>query len=316
MEHENASPTTCNPAPLSLLEKFALGQIQKRILYIDVDIDWNNPLNTIKNAIDAGFNVLLFAFYLNSGESDMLLAWKSMSANEKSQAFQYATAHHSLLGFSAGGSSEIPYILDPTTYANTLGKYALQEHFQIVDCDFENIAPGFTYPGVDLYHWFKNLNATLLSLLGSKALLSHCPQLPYISQMNFPGSWTGNKGGFAQVYVDNPKIAWFTFQVYNQNSYLTYETAFVTSDAKMFPGSALKQISTTDNTNGIPWHKICFGTYLQANDANNGVHDPSVLKNWFAQAAKQFGYDRSVMCWQYHTVGMPLPNQFIKTLYG
>ena len=317
-KEEDIQNITIVSSSVPLLEQFRSGSLQKRILYIDSDIDWTNPLNTIKKAIDSGFNVILLAFYLNTGPTNGLAAWASLSSAAKSQAFQYAASHNAILGFSAGGATEIVFTLNPTTYATTLAKYALKEKFQIVDCDLENIGPLFTYPGVNLYAWFKQFNATLLRLLGTNALVSHAPQLPYIAVPNSAGAWTGKLGGYFQVYSDNPGIAWFAFQVYNQNSYLTYATSFVKADPKMYPASSLGEISVTDNKNslGIPWHKIVFGSYLQKNDANNGVHDPAVLKQWFEQAAKQFGYDGSIMIWQWHISGSPLPQQFIKKLYS
>lgn len=306
-----------NPCYPSLLQKFALGQIQRRILYIDVDIDWNNPFNTIKAAIDAGFNVILFAFYLNSGPTDMLAAFASMSATQQAQAFAYAAEKKAILGFSAGGATEIPYVLNPVTYAETLATYALKNKFQIVDCDFENIAPEFSYPGVpNLYTWFKSFNTTLLSKLGSNALVSAVPELPFACPLNFPQSWPGKGGGMLGVYLNNPEIAWLSFQTYNQNSYSSYPTTFVKADPNMYPGSSLGEISESDNKNGIPWHKIIFATYLQNNDANNGEHTPSVLKSWFAEANQQFGYDKSIAVWQYHNSGTILPSQFIQQLYG
>src|SRR5579883_1649649 len=37
----------------SLLDQFRNGTIQRRVIYIDIDINWNNPLETIQSAINS-----------------------------------------------------------------------------------------------------------------------------------------------------------------------------------------------------------------------------------------------------------------------
>jgi hypothetical protein len=302
-----------NPRNPKLLQQFRAGTMQKRILYIDIGINWNNPLETLRNAVDAGYNVVLMCFYLNNGPTDMLLAWASMTEGQKAEAFAYAAARNAIIGFSAGGSTETPYILNPDNYAETLAQYAQREGMQIVDCDFEGIQPGFTYPGVDLYEWFRRFNTTLLTLLGGSALVSHTPQMPYAAPPNTPSSWPGAGGGYYTVYQNNSDISWIVFQMYNQQSYTTYAQAFVQAPSN-FPGSSLGQVNNSGM--GIPWTKLVFGTYLQSRDASNGVHDPIVLRQWFDQAQTQLGYDGSVMVWQYRIDGSPLPAQFLQQLYG
>lgn len=80
--------------------------IGRKIIYIDASgVDWNNPTVTVKQAVDAGFNVILFAFYLSDrGAFDFALLWASLSQDVQRATVEYAHQRNALLMVAAAGS--------------------------------------------------------------------------------------------------------------------------------------------------------------------------------------------------------------------
>lgn len=56
----------------------ATPSLPRKVIYID-DGNWNSPQTSIVGAANAGFNVIILAFYMHTGPSDFLTAWQGIS---------------------------------------------------------------------------------------------------------------------------------------------------------------------------------------------------------------------------------------------
>lgn len=92
-------------------------QAPLRVLYIDhTSIDYNNPANTIFNATAAGYNVLIFGFYLSTaGPYDMSQTWLQLGSSIQQQIINKLHSQGVAALVSYGGSGDIPYSQDATT---------------------------------------------------------------------------------------------------------------------------------------------------------------------------------------------------------
>lgn len=291
----------------------------KKVIYIDAQgVDWNNPGNTVRAAVDSGFNVILFAFYLNTGPFDFLLLWSQMSKDQQQSLVDYAHSRGALLGLSAGGGTEIPYTLDPVSYATLVSNFAVDNLLDLVEYDLENIQPGFVATGTtDLYAWIRTVNQTTRHILGSQRYITHAPQQPYLSVPGISGTWPGIRGGYFGVFMDSMEdgsaIDWLNVQTYNQgNNYSTYETVWQVSDLN-FPYSAFNQLY--QNGVGIPFDKLVYGSYLLPSDGSGGIYDPQRIHDAFVRARDDYGYVSGSMIWQWNSSGSPSPSQWLNTVY-
>lgn len=286
----------------------------KKIIYIDSNIYWADPKVSVRNAVDAGYNVILFAFYLKAGAWDMALVWQNFSDADKEELLTYANSRGAILGVSCGGATETWYLDDPVVLATQIANWVRENKLQVLDADLENIAPGFTYPGCpDLYDWMNKFFSTARNVLGTEIYISSAPQTPYLSVPGVPGTWPGIKGGFYQVMKDNPSISWLFLQMYNQGSnYLTYETCFVDS-GRDFPLSAISQLYNSGA--GIPYEKMVFGTFLQSSDGQ-GNNNPNDIHSYLMRAKSDYGWQAGAGVWQYSTSGSPSPAQWIQIVFA
>jgi hypothetical protein len=286
----------------------------RKVIYIDAQVDWNVPSNTVKAAVDSGFNVILFAFYLEEGPFDFLLVWSRMSREQQAELVEYAHERGAILGLSAGGSTSFPYGLGPVEYATRISTFAIENQLDLVDYDLEGIQPNFTVPNnPDLYAWMKKLNDTTRSILGDTRYITHTPQAPYLSAPNTPQSWCGPRGGYYEVYLESPFLSWLNIQFYNQGEgYKTYETVWIDS-GPMFPGSAISQV--WNDNKGIPLDKIIYGSYLLPSDGSGGIYDPQRIHDAFIQARTQLGWASGSMIWQWQTQGIISPAQWLNIVY-
>lgn len=287
----------------------------KRIIYIDSDIYWADPRVSVRDAVDAGYNVILFAFYLKQGAWDMARVWQDFPETDKDALLQYANSRGAILGVSLGGATEVFYLDDPVNLATQVCNWTLTNKLQILDADFENIAPGFTYPGcADLYTWMNSFFQTARNVLGPNLYISAAPQTPYLSVPGKSGTWPGIRGGFTEVLKQNPSIDWYFLQMYNQGptNYVTYDLCFVDSGIN-FPFSAISQLN--ENGAGIPYEKMVFGTFLQARDGQ-GNNNPYDIHDYLQRAAIQFNYHAGAGIWQYAVAGSPSPLQWIQIVFG
>ena len=68
-------------------------------------VDQNDPGTNIRQAVDAGFNVVLLAFYLTSGAVDAALAWANVSPSSRAATIAYAHARGAVVMLSLGGAT-------------------------------------------------------------------------------------------------------------------------------------------------------------------------------------------------------------------
>lgn len=296
-----------------------------KVIYIDyLSIDWNNPGNTIKQAVDAGFNIINLAFYIQNGPADMAFAWSNLDQSTQIEISNYAHSKGAKILVSAGGATDnTMYDKDPFQYAMTVCKWALDNNLDGVDYDLEDIQPGFLISNKntqDTYNWFKILNETSRQILGSNRIISHAPQAPYLAQPGQLGTWPGIDGGYVKVFNDvknTAKIDFFNIQFYNQgnDNYNTYEKIFINSGIN-FPYSSIYEISNqNDLINGLPIDKLVYGTYLQSNDGS-GFHDPTLIKQYMEQANKDLNWNSGTMLWLWNTTGNPTAITWYNTIYN
>ena len=60
--------------------------------------------------MDAGFNIILLAFYLGSaGPVDAALEWQQVPQNVQKSTMAYAHSKGAIVVVSAGGATDVPY---------------------------------------------------------------------------------------------------------------------------------------------------------------------------------------------------------------
>jgi chitinase len=120
--------------------------LPRKVIYIDTTgVNWNDPSQTITSIVDAGYNVIILAFYIsNLGPYDMAYTWGTFSGSLQNSTIQYAHDKGAIIMVSLGGSSDIPYVLNPNTLGTTIGEWVVNNNLDGVDFDLENFAPYLT----------------------------------------------------------------------------------------------------------------------------------------------------------------------------
>ena len=81
-----------------------------KAIYIDYKgINWNNGSQVIYQAIDAGYNLVIIAFYLQDTVADMAELWSTTSQTDRVNAVNYAHSKGAFVTVSAGGATCEPY---------------------------------------------------------------------------------------------------------------------------------------------------------------------------------------------------------------
>jgi chitinase len=281
--------------------------------YIDWrDVNWVHVEQTILAALDGGFNVIILAFQLATGPTDMLLGWVGVDPTIRNATLATVHAKGAVLLLSAGGASEEPYRLDPAVYGAAVGAEVLAAGLDGVDFDLENLAPGFNFGGVDMVDWIVAANAAARKAIGPARLITHAPQGPY-----FKNDWTAPSGGYSDVWkkAGAGAIDWLHVQFYNQGDacYSTYASAFVASAGAnasgcVFPGTSVSEIVAT----GVPLGALVLGKPLLADDADTGFTPAADLAAWVARAQAELGWAAGVMCWSWEATAGPV---WVKTIY-
>ena len=110
-----------------------------KAVYIDWEnINWNNPEQTLLAASDAGFNVIILAFYLSSGVTDFGQAWEGVPTATKQSTMNTIHQRGQIALISFGGSTDNPYRYEPTQLGQTVANWALSNQLDGVDFDLEN----------------------------------------------------------------------------------------------------------------------------------------------------------------------------------
>lgn len=308
-----------NTSTITIPQLFKAPESEKRVLYIDSAgvIWWPNPLDTIVQAVNQGWNIINLAFYLGNGTAfDMLKCWADATPQQREDCLNYVHARNAIIVMAVGGDTVAPFLIDPEVFAADACNWAVQYQLDGVEFDLENIQAGFTYPGVpDLYEWMRKMNNKAHEILGDTRYLMHCPQAPYLSAPGHSDSWPGIKGGYYQVYQDAPFIDYLCVQMYNQgeDAYPTYESCYTTN--VKFPYSAQSQVN--NDGKGIPYYKQVLGVTMQPSDGSSGYHPPDQVSDWLTRAQSEFKVPRNSMVWQYHyeNDGSPSPLTWLHTMY-
>jgi chitinase len=287
-----------------------------RAVYIDWrDVDWVHPNATVVSAVDAGFNVVILAFWLStSGAADMALAWAGLDAPTQAATAAYAHARGAVLLVSAGGSSDLPYPhMNGTAFGAGAGAFAAAHSLDGVDIDAENLAPGFAYPpltGADMVTWLVDASVAVKRVMGAGAIVTHAPQAPYFGPVGGDG-WTGPTGGYSGVWARaGGAIDFFNLQFYNQGGcYTTYSSMFVQSapgggggGTCGFPGTAVSEIASY----GVPLAAMVVGKPLTPADAGSGYVTPAALRSYVVEAAgPPVAWETGVMAWSWDAAQAP-----------
>jgi len=275
-------------------------QAPYKVIYIDFrNVNWNNGAQTVLDAADAGFNVIILAFYLSgSGPADMALVWSQLSDSVKAETMNQVHAKGSVVLVAVGGATDSPYSNDATRLGTTAGEWARSQHLDGVDFDLEDIAAGFTVGGKNTEQtidWFVEVTDSCRRALGSDGIISHAPQAPYFGAVGASNQWTGPSGGYSAI-EQRTTVNFYNVQFYNQGQscYTDYNGLFKTS-CSTFPGTSVAEIHAA----GVPMEKIVVGKPVTIGDAGNGHVEAATLGGYFRQAASELGWNGGIMGWQW-----------------
>jgi len=271
-------------------------------VYIDYrDVDWSTPGNTVKSAVDAGFNVILLAFLLSNTPADFAQVWFRAGAAAQLAALSFAHSKGAVLMVSAGGSTDNPWAAFPdgTNYGTYVGQWAQQNNLDGVDFDIENFGSGFVAGKLSGDQLAQYLADASIAAKKYVKFVSHAPQAPYFGPVGASGIafWPGTSGGYSGVEAKSGgAVDFYNVQFYNQGS-TCYTTAGLfassASDCAVFPGTSVQEIVSY----GVPLHKITVTKYLETGDASNGYVSAGVLNGFLGRAAAALGYRSGVACW-------------------
>ncbi|KAJ7625684.1 glycoside hydrolase family 18 protein [Roridomyces roridus] len=237
-----------------------------------------------------GFNVFNLAFYLSTGAFDQAAVWANMGAAQRSTIkTQYAAAGIKLM-VSAFGSTEQPTTagLDPTTLANAIGQFVVNNDLDGVDVDYEDLTAITNGSGGEA--WLITFTKQLRTVLPKgQYIITHAPLAPWFS----PSRWAG--GGYLKVHQEvGDLIDWYNVQFYNQGTDYTTCDGLLNTSSGTYPQSAVFQIAAS----GVPLNKIVIGKPGVPADAGSGYMEPAILAGCLATAKAQ-GWSAGAMMWEY-----------------
>ena len=194
---------------------------------------------TLINAIDYGYNLLVLAFWLDPGHgadpSSAASRWSQLPPAQQADIMLYAHSNGAKIIVSAGGSTFTDYqVTGPnsgTGFGSGAANFAKTHQLDGVDFDMENfVSPNFTTPSLltksQSIQWLTDATSSARAILGETALITHAPQSPYFSTPEFAQ-------GYLDFYLQTPtpSVDLFLIQYYNQGAtYLTYDSQLVNND--------------------------------------------------------------------------------------
>jgi len=270
-----------------------------KAIYIDWHVTWNSPQTDMINAVGAGYNVIILAFYLSaSGPTDYAQAWAGLATNVKQSTMAQVHGKGAVAIVSLGGSTDSPYSQNANALGVKVGQWAKDQFLDGVDFDLENFAPGFTVGGMSnaaTINWLCDVTTGAASGFGSGAVITHAPQAPYFGPVGNSATWVGTSGGYTAVHqrVGN-YITFYNVQFYNQGAscYVDYPGLFQKSCSN-FPLTSVGEIAAA----GIPLNKIVVGKPVTTADASNGWVSGASLHSLFGQAKSSNGWNAGLMGW-------------------
>jgi len=277
--------------PTSPEQPFPNGPV--KAIYIDYILDYNDPSETVMQAVDDGFNLIILAFYLSTGPVDMAQAWASQTPATQASTVSYAHGHGARVTVSFGGSTQGGFDkLNANSTGTEVATWAVDHFLDGVDFDLEGFASGFSYGTMDTnetVQWIAELTNSARNILGEGGIITHAPQAPYFGPVNGASYFAGVTGGYVSVYAHAQSITYFLTQFYNQgpSCYLTYPGIFTNSsfDCPIFPGTSVAQIASYSYGGvQVPLDKIVVAKPVTPVDAGNGYVDPTRLGVYFTMA--------------------------------
>lgn len=295
-----SAPTSAPTAPAG--GRWPFGNPVKAI-YID-DKCWA-PGFSFNQLVDAGYNLIVLAFLVNTVSLDCTIAWGWMTQDQQKATIQYAHSKGARIIVSAGGATDFPYnLISGAAYARSAAQWAVNNNLDGIDFDLENFGRDFTFAGMShdaVLNWVVDATNTARTIMGTNAVICHAPQPPYFG--NF--GW-GN--GYGKLYQRAPHIDFFLVQFYNNGPTNTYETIFIANNN----GASVTQIAAL----GIPMNKIVVGKPVHSTDISDlsqGYNTAAELNAMFARAKRELGWNAGVMGWQWLAVSSN--TAWINTIY-
>jgi hypothetical protein len=284
-------------------------------VYLDArDVNWANVSDTVARAVDAGFNMVLLAFWLGGGAGavDAAGAWGALPPAARAATLAYAHSKGAVVLASAGGATDEPYASTPgAAYGQRAAAWAVSAGLDGLDLDLEGFAPGFAYPPLTTAQtvaWLVDASKAARAVLCPWRLLMHAPQAPYFGAPGSPTSWAGPTGGYTAVWGGTGPgvVDWFGVQAYNQGPgcYTSAAGLFTRSgaDCPGCPGTSLGEIAGY----GVPLNRLVVGKPLVAGvDAGSGWVSAGNLGAYFAQAAAAQGWAGGGFVWQWSASAAP-----------
>jgi len=265
----------------------------RKVIYLSyADINWSDFGSTVRSAADSGYNVLIMSFYVSTAHAayDAANAWQAMGAAAQQSALSYVHGKGGCVLLSIGGATDSPFALNPSSLGTEVGQYALNQQYDGIDFDIENLAAGFTSGGVNAAQWLVSVTNAARNVLGSSRTITHAPQAPYFG--NVGGSqWTGTSGGYSSVEHQST-IDWYNVQFYNQGAscYVDYAGLF-TNSCSNFPGTSVAEIASSAKMSAS---KIVVGKPITTADGGSGFISGgqfgSLLRQAEANGIKVGGY--------------------------
>jgi len=290
-----------------------------KAIYIDWHLNWNAPQQSVLDAVNAGYNVIIISFYLSSGSAaDMAQAWAALDDGTKQSTINTAHAAGAVVTVSLGGSTDSPWSEDPTSVGKSVASWVVAQHLDGVDFDLENLAQGFTAGGMSAsqtVNWIATVSQVAAQSIGNNPVISHAPQGPYFGPIGATDTWAGASGGYTGVEKQaGSYITFYNVQFYNQGAscYVDFNGLFLQSapSCPVFPNTSVAEIFNA----GVPMNKIVVGKPVTSADASNGWLSGSQLNSFFAQAKSQFGWNTGVMGWVWNDPGTC--QSWVQAIYG
>lgn len=273
--------------------------------YVDQLTEWWPPTEIAKSmgvptfATPTFYNTFSLPYWKSNGVSGMVQVWNNAVTNFGPDSVFGATTpeiQQSLVDYYHSEGKKVLMAAFGYAEPNVIssGKNA-----QAVCTELANAAKINKFDGVDLVieddaavstgtaaNWLITCTNTIRSILPSpQYLLIHSPKASYMS-----ADYTG---GYRRVNNQvGPKIDFYNFNFYNQDSYETYETLFKSNPT----GTAVKQI----NNKGVPMGKIVVGKPATSELAwGGGYMNPTNLASYFTKAKTEIGWNTGFSIWEY-----------------
>ena len=271
----------------------SLSNSPKIVSYIgNLDI-YSPPDAALADILDnsGDYNYMNFAFWTKEGPTGPALEWYNGTFGDTEQAVNDFHDRGIKVLISAGGEYEAPVTDNPDDgriYGEEVAKFAIENHFDGVDFDIENIPSG--QPDLTS-EWLAEATRAVKGLY-PEAIISHAPQAPYFSP--------AQNYGYLEV---NEKVGdlidFYNIQFYNQQdaAYETYEELFEQSHHYQ-PETAVREI----HANGVPLERIVIGKPVTPSDVyNTGYVEKNELAGFISQGIDNELENGGVMGWQWRS---------------